>query len=1338
MKVHEYNEMMRWLTRPKVDPRDAQLAASATVLPYGTQGTYDAPETTPMPNWRDLIREEGVQVGPQVKDGGRIYDTRKYFKPGGLVEPRVGFAYGDKVKKVKEFIKGKPNLNVNEIKTFLKDIGYAEPSGEFKRLKDKGIFKDVVIEPAEGRWGKKTGRQSPGLDNLKKWITQQPDGTTLHSDDLIKVAKENNWKIHEENVRQFMRPSNRTQDVKFWDAQRERLNFKTGWTEESLKRHVEGAGKAGKATAIKQKIAFDVPRTNLDEFVEGWIKNNLNNYDITEFDKFKVDLKNATLMETGEDVAREARFGRTKYKVEQETGIKAPKFLRKGTPVEKIKSLIEEGKGSTEIVEKLGVKSTTVQRVAAFYELDLPGRSFRPIVNDFPNIRARQAGGTKFFEIFGVSQSSDNVRHLPMTFNKIFYKGKLDTNPQLRKELTNYIDYINMNKSGVRFEGTSQVLGHAQEHNRYYTKGVKELLNGLATQQKKSVLSSVVGEDNWDKFSKKTGGTFTTGYPSRVRALEILIGQKPGTHANAIARLRNTLNKTLGIEKMRGEIGVKGFKKVKDWLPSFDHHINIAFAYNRKDPVIAKTALNNISLVPAKDNIVKGFSYDGDKLFNGAVYEYENALPKEKLSKLDNLKNVSDDMGIKFNIEGGKVIPSPVEDLSKRTMVQQMDSYVFQLLKQNPNIINDPNFQLLPKDYRDMITKYKRGDLDYLAKFRPELEKLTPMLQEFCGYTRSGGGRIGFQKGSCPTKVAARNFALASEDLVQGRVTGKAGQELAEKIGTVTKAAGSRGMLTKLLGPYGVGLDVVFEAGMIGTDVLKGKPLNEAVADNWIAGSVYKTFTGKTADKLFNERLAKLDSSTKLYGDAMNLGSDIEDLNKKLARMEGTIGTARSPLKKEDIAKTKAEITKKTKEFNTLTKDGTLIEPGTSAYESYHSAATELQGARRAKSWWTNKLGALDETAMMEAGAKRLGKTYGVGEEYDVDPTKMSPYDLNLHRKRLEARDKPLDLPTRGDVTTAFQNMGIVQPISGKVPDWYADELINQVKWEQLMEQPGIRGTQDKFFNAGGRVPFGKGKLVDEGRRAFMKWLAGITGAGIAAGTGLLKWGKVAGKGKTAIKAGDHIIQGTPGMPDWFIPLVNRITKEGDDVTAKLATKEREIVHSKKIEGHDVDVYQDLTTGDIRVSVEGDTGKHLTAYDEGLSLEYKAGEVIEEGTMKGQKTTPEFNVAESEARYHQVGPDDAELELEHALQGRPLKYDKKKMTYVVDESKASTDELMSDTNFLKNYAKKKKANMGEIVETTKKKKYNQHLSDNPHEDPRIPEFDDSQYDDYLPGIDDID
>jgi hypothetical protein len=265
-------------------------------------------------------------------------------------------------------------------------------------------------------------------------------------------------------------------------------------------------------------------------------------------------------------------------------------------------------------------------------------------------------------------------------------------------------------------------------------------------------------------------------------------------------------------------------------------------------------------------------------------------------------------------------------------------------------------------------------------------------------------------------------------------------------------------------------------------------------------------------------------------------------------------------------------------------------------------------------------------------------------------------------------------------------------------------------------------------FDAGGRVPFGKGKLaittVDKGRRAFMKWLAGITGAGVVAGTGLLKFGKTIGTGKTAIKAGDHIIQSTPGMPDWFIPLINRIVREGDDVTKKLGTKEREIVHTKNIEGHDVDVYQDLDTGNIRVSVEGGTGKNLTAYDEGLELEYKAPEVIEEGMMKGQKTKPEFGTSEMEASYTRTGPDDADLDFQFSDQSTFPPYKNLDRGEIVNPRGSTGTTSISDTNFLKNYAKKKKPNMGEIVQTTKKKKEIKYLKENPHEDPRIPEWND--------------
>ena len=254
-----------------------------------------------------------------------------------------------------------------------------------------------------------------------------------------------------------------------------------------------------------------------------------------------------------------------------------------------------------------------------------------------------------------------------------------------------------------------------------------------------------------------------------------------------------------------------------------------------------------------------------------------------------------------------------------------------------------------------------------------------------------------------------------------------------------------------------------------------------------------------------------------------------------------------------------------------------------------------------------------------------------------------------------------------------------------------------------LMDQGAYEAAQQEQFDvnqpmlaAGGRVPFGKGKVVtgiDKGRRAFMKWLAGLTGAGIAAGTGLLKWGKVAGKGKTVVKAADHVVQSTPGMPDWYIPLINRIVKEGDDVTAKLGTVEREIVHTKKIgNGEEVTVYQNLDTGNVRVTY-GPLHPRASNDLSTVHLEYRAPEVIDSGKMKGQKTKPEFDAVESEPKYVAVGPDDAEVQWDF------------------DNVVGNVDDLTTDTSKLKEFGTKRKLTHKDKVKAKKKQKYRQQLEE---------------------------
>ena len=215
------------------------------------------------------------------------------------------------------------------------------------------------------------------------------------------------------------------------------------------------------------------------------------------------------------------------------------------------------------------------------------------------------------------------------------------------------------------------------------------------------------------------------------------------------------------------------------------------------------------------------------------------------------------------------------------------------------------------------------------------------------------------------------------------------------------------------------------------------------------------------------------------------------------------------------------------------------------------------------------------------------------------------------------------------------------------------------------------------------RMPYVKGKLVDAGRRLFLQAM-GAGAAGItAAKTGL--FGLLKGGGKKAVikeLTQVPIKTGVDGMPVWFKPLVNKVIKEGDDVTKKLATKEREIVHTKKLDEFDeVTVTQDLDTGNVRVqyNTSNSTGEY------GVDLNYKAAEEIPLKGKKGSvKTKEEFSAVESEPEI--VNWDgDIEWSGENVVN--------------------KVDDLLTDTTKLETYATGKKPNIKKLLESEKKTKY---------------------------------
>jgi|MDTE01.3.fsa_nt_gb hypothetical protein len=229
--------------------------------------------------------------------------------------------------------------------------------------------------------------------------------------------------------------------------------------------------------------------------------------------------------------------------------------------------------------------------------------------------------------------------------------------------------------------------------------------------------------------------------------------------------------------------------------------------------------------------------------------------------------------------------------------------------------------------------------------------------------------------------------------------------------------------------------------------------------------------------------------------------------------------------------------------------------------------------------------------------------------------------------------------------------------------DEMSQEEIEELK--KLSEEPEDLAT-------GGRVGF---KM---GRRAFLKALgAGLTGLGAA------KTGIFSGFGKEGTKQVTKEMVKTPpvpGKPEWFDNLVNKVIIQGDDVTKKFATKERQDVHKLQIdEMDDVTVYRNLDDGEIRVSYDSPNNMG----EQPVDLVFKPG--------KGQtdevtgKVADEFYAVEVEPRGVRTGPDDFDIEFD----GENLA--------------SSVDELVSDTSKLKQVATDKKPTMEEFVISKNKK-----------------------------------
>ena len=343
----------------------------------------------------------------------------------------------------------------------------------------------------------------------------------------------------------------------------------------------------------------------------------------------------------------------------------------------------------------------------------------------------------------------------------------------------------------------------------------------------------------------------------------------------------------------------------------------------------------------------------------------------------------------------------------------------------------------------------KTGDLG-----SREMKVAKNILSNFwCGTKKAYGGRIGFANGSgCPDSVKRRNFIALNNDVRTGKITGEAAEQIAKKTSDVVAKAGSRSALTKLLGPAGIGLDVIYEIASVGTDIYGGKPWREAVQDNWIAGA----FMPGTSLEEFHKNFFKKNPGAKPYGSGLELEEAYAKKLKKIERLKANTtdrGKADAARQLPELAK---DLTGIAAQYNAL---GNATQPGSPEYEAYMAAKTEYLDAREATS---------------PATAARL-------------KMELNPIESDRFKSYEESSPVKMDFSLPGNYTTFKPDLppqlGGTLPTKKEINELYTKKGYNlspqdidfvqkMEKWNQLFNDPenrgmGIRGTQD-WRGAGG------------------------------------------------------------------------------------------------------------------------------------------------------------------------------------------------------------------------------------------------------------------------------
>ena len=526
-------------------------------------------------------------------------------------------------------------------------------------------------------------------------------------------------------------------------------------------------------------------------------------------------------------------------------------------------------------------------------------------------------------------------------------------------------------------------------------------------------------------------------------------GISPATATKIRGQLENFLdgekNLIADIKKINNQLGDVKFNNIFGGV-NFEHTLAKQFGKDYK--YLPRNYLLKGQFTTRAFNMFKKDAFDLPLIRLMKQYEQGKVSGAQVQKFIDDFNAKTNNYAdFNFDINKGRLAYS--DNAVKYDLSRYADPNVArQELIKNIDLTMSPEFQ---KGFKNLPEAR-----DQLKLFRSKEAKNVRSLLAKIGcpgkIAKAYGGRIQFQEGLSTEFCMAEGAKVIKEKRIDSPAQ-KANYNKMMKVATVGK---NMALLKDVLGPYGLGGDVLLE-GMIAVNktLTGGTPFKESWQDSWlssIVGGEYDEAGQKLGRQKLFELRSGLSSGAQEFGDYNRKVEEYYKLIEQRNNLEALSGGSDFDY----VGDLSSDVRQINNKIKVAERELGRMETRINAQGGFEAAENEYnrKTAERQDADAATSLQSIGRQFVDENQLNQMLRDDFSALSSDALPMQKEPRPVLPNYETF----KP-DIPTLSTYKSMYEEAGVTPP-----DDKVLEQDLNQERFRQLFEQPGFMGASDTFF----------------------------------------------------------------------------------------------------------------------------------------------------------------------------------------------------------------------------------------------------------------------------------